>query len=190
MNAVGQPRFLLFDDGELIVLNGNYERTRVTEAESIALIDSIASTELFERSPIAIPDRWGEITVRGEKYFLAQITSSTDLDQSLDWQVVSVLQNFRPDGLSRFFPDRLHLEIYDFSTEEELVSVLPFAMDVNGDWESSPLNKFGAGETAISNSDMELVKKEFTGFPQLHLYSNHAGYILAMVCADFEQLGQ
>jgi len=181
LQGVARPLFILYEDGELIVLRNGYKHTTLSQNEINVLLNNIEATGLFERSEKEYSEGRDELMINGKRYYLAFDTPHSDPL----WKVFDIVINFQPENLSRYTPENLLLEIYQIDELKSIERFFPQPTPDIQNWKKSPLHEFGEVWQTISGENVPKVIDQFNNFPDFRIFQEGNKYYVASICGSF-----
>lgn len=182
LQGAGQPTFILYEDGELIMLRNGYKHAILLKDEINTLLTSISNTGLLERPEKDYSTGQNELIISGKRYYLDYDKPHSDPI----WQVFEIIFNFQPIFLEKYIPEKLRLEIYQIDSLKSIEVFFSQPTPEVRTWDNSPLYEYGEGWHIIMNKDVAKIMRQFNNFPDFRIYQEDDKYFVASICADFQ----
>lgn len=187
LKGYGQPNFILYDDGQLVVYrNGQYFETTLPQDEVNSLLENIESTGVLSLGKVEI-EGFDQLIVQGKVYHFPRPNFP---NKSIE-QTVNIINQFQPSNLKPYKPKNLLLWIYPVESLKPFEDVLPKPIPQAKNWSSEldPLSEFHVGFRDVFGETVPRIIKQFDGFPDYQIFKERDILYVTAICARFDGFG-
>ena len=183
LKGYSQPKFILYDNGHLVIYrNGQYLETFLGQEEISSLLGKIEKTKILQLGKVE-EEGFDQLIVKGNVYHFPRPNFP---NKALE-QTVEIINQFQPSNTGPYIPENLLLWIHPIESVVELEEYLPKPIPQIKEWSTEivPLSEIGIGFTNIDRESLSKIVKQFDGFPSYQLFMEGNGLYIAAVCANF-----
>ncbi len=187
LEGYGQPNFILYDDGQLVVYrNKQYLETVLLQEEVNSLLNAIESTGILGLGENE-DEGFERLIIKGKVYHFFR----SNFPNAAIEKTINIIEQFQPPNLVPYIPKNLVLWIYPVESLAPFEESLPRPVPQVKDWSSElkPLSKFHIGFRDMSGDMLPTIMKQFNGFPDYQIFKEGNNLSITAICANFDGYG-
>lgn len=187
LEGYSQPRFILYDDGHLIVYrNKQYWETILRQEEVNSLLNIIKDTGIFEVGEVDIGG-FDKLIIKEKTY---RFSHSNFFSKSIE-ETMDIINQFQPSSLEPYIPDNLVLWIFPVELTMPFEEFLPKPIPQVDNWslELNPLSEFHEGFRDIRGEILLDIMNQYNGFPDYQIFKEGETLYVTAICANFDGFG-
>ena len=187
LEGYGQPNFILYDDGQLVVYrNKQYLEVTLLQDEVNSFLNMIESTGILNLGKIE-DEGFDRLIIKGNVYHFSR---SNFPDKAIE-KTIGIINQFQSPSLESYIPKNLVFWIYPIESLTPFEESLPRPIPQIKDWSSKlkPLSEFHKGFRDMSGEILPKIMKQFNGFPDYQIFREKDSLYITAICANFDGFG-
>lgn len=183
LEGYGQPNFILYDNGHLVIYkNSRYWETILSQEEITSLLAEIENTGILSVEN-GEKEGFDRLILKGNIYHFSRHSFP---NKSIE-QTIGIINQFQPSNLKSYVPGNLLLWVYPVESLTPFEEVLPKPIPQIQAWsaELEPLSKIGIGFINLHGERLPGIMKQFNGFPDYQIFKEESTLYISAICANF-----